>query len=82
MPRLLFFGQLRDRAGDLHERVVAGDARTVADVLDWIATQDADLAAALKVRGVRVAVDQSFATLEAPVSAQSELAFMSPLSGG
>lgn len=82
MPRLLFFGPLRERAGDLHEQVVQLDARTLADVVNWIAKRNPELGEALKAKGVRVAIDQAFASLDAPVGNAKEIAFMSPLSGG
>ena len=82
MPRLLFFGQLRERARDLHDQAVAIDARSVANVLAWIKSRDADLAGALAAKGVRIAVDQKFAAFDTLVAPNSEIAFMSPLSGG
>lgn len=84
MTRLLFFGRLRDVAGN-SERIVAlpDDVETVADLRAWIADEDAELGAALHARGIHVVVDQVICNRETQsVSTATEIAFMPPLSGG
>lgn len=84
MTRLLFFGRLRDVAGG-GERVVhmPGDISTVADLRAWLASEDAELGAALQARGIHVVVDRTICTRDAEcVRGAEEIAFMPPLSGG
>jgi molybdopterin converting factor small subunit len=82
MPRLLLFGQLRDYAATLHGADVELPAASVADVLMWLEHNHPELGQALKRPGVRFAVDHCFADAGTAVSPDSEIALMSPLSGG
>ena len=79
--RVLFFGRLREAAGcpELHCDEELG---TVADLRDWLATRDPSLGQALRRPGVRVARNQAFCGWSEPIAGASEVAFMSPLSGG
>lgn len=79
--RLLFFGPLRDKAG-LAERFAPSGDLTVGALIDWIATQDPELGAALKDPSVRVAVDRAVVMPGTPIAGASEIAFMPPYSGG
>jgi len=80
--RLMLFGQIRDRAEHLHGAEIASDARSVGELIDWLRRQDGEFASALERPGLRFAVDRRFATLESVINPQSEVAVMSPLSGG
>jgi molybdopterin converting factor small subunit len=80
--RLLLFGQLRDVAEHLNGAVVPLASGAVRDVVEWTRNESEALFAALHRPGVRFAVDQHFVDLDARVHADSEVAFMSPLSGG
>ena len=80
--RLMLFGQIRDGAEHLHGAEIASHARSVGELLDWLRGRDGEFAAALDRPGLRFAVDQRFATLETVITPQSEVAVMSPLSGG
>jgi molybdopterin converting factor small subunit len=71
MPRLLLFGQLRDHAATLHGANVELPAASMAQVLMWLEQNHPELGEALKRPGVRFSV-----------SPDSEIALMSPLSGG
>jgi molybdopterin synthase sulfur carrier subunit len=79
MARVLLFGPLRDLAG-WREREV--DAVSIADLRSLLASEDADLGAALRGKGVQVAVDQAVVRGEAVLTARSEVAFLPPMSGG
>jgi molybdopterin converting factor small subunit len=80
--RLYLFGRLRDLAEHLHGAAPPlGDAN-VADLIAWASAQSPELGAALKQPGVRFAVDQHFVDIGASVGRDSEVALMSPLSGG
>ena len=80
--RLLLFGQLRDVAEHLNGAIVPLTAGAVRDVVEWTRNESEALFSALQRPGVRFAVDQHFVDLDARVHADSEVAFMSPLSGG
>ena len=82
MPRLLLFGQLRDHAVTLHGANVELPAASMAEVLMWLERSHPELGEALKRPGVRFAVDHCFADARTAVSPDSEIALMSPLSGG
>jgi len=80
--RLYLFGRLRDLAGHLHGATAPLAHGSVADLIAWASAESPELGAALKQAGVRFAVDQHFVDISAPVRGDSEVAFMSPLSGG
>jgi molybdopterin converting factor small subunit len=82
MPRFLLFGQLRDYAATLHGADVELPATSMAEVVAWLERNHPELGEALKRPGVRFAVDRCFADPGTAVSPQSEIALMSPLSGG
>ena len=84
MTRLLFFGRLRDIAGEGERVVTLPDAvETIADLGAWLITEDAELGAALQARGIHVVVDQVICNRDTQsVRGVSEIAFMPPLSGG
>ncbi|MEZ5995608.1 MAG: molybdopterin converting factor subunit 1 [Hyphomonadaceae bacterium] len=83
MTQILFFGALRDAAG-APERAVNFPASisTVAELRAWLSSQDAALGEALSAPGIQTAVDQTLARDDTSISGASEIAFMSPMSGG
>jgi len=82
MARILFFGGLRDIAGATLDMQLDASAATVSDLRQWLEAHDPVLAEAVRRRGVRIAVDQVFASEHTPISNASEIAFMPPFSGG
>ena len=80
--RLLLFGRLGDIGAHLNGATIPLEIGTVADVMAWTEQHNEALFKALHGPGVRIAVDQHFVDADAPVTARSEVAFMSPLSGG
>jgi molybdopterin synthase sulfur carrier subunit len=83
MMRILFFGRLRDAAQCAEMRCAPPPhVRTMGALRDWLAERDAVLGQAVRAEGVRVARDQRFCGFDAPIEGASEIAFMSPLSGG
>ncbi len=80
--RLFLFGSLRDCAEHLHGVELDAGAETLQQLLDWIGQHHEPLSQAIARPGVRFAVDQVFADRNAPLFPDSEIAFMSPLSGG
>lgn len=79
MARVLLFGPLRDLAGWRERRIEAG---SVAALRILLAEEDADLGEAISGPGVQVAVDQAVVRGDAALAADSEVAFLPPMSGG
>ena len=79
MARVLLFGPLRDLAGWRERRI---DAGSVAALRILLAEEDADLGEAIGGPGVQVAVDQAVVRGDAALAADSEVAFLPPMSGG
>lgn len=79
MARVLLFGRLADQAGWRDRQVEADDLSALRAVL---AAEDAALAEALAGPGVQVAVDKALARGDAKLSADAEVAFLPPMSGG
>ena len=79
MARVLLFGPLRDLAGWRERDIEAPDLATLRSL---IANDDPALGEALAGKGVQVAVDQAIVRADAPLAAQSEVAFLPPMSGG
>jgi molybdopterin synthase sulfur carrier subunit len=84
MTRLLFFGRLRDVAGEGERELdLPVPVETLADLRAWLASDDAALGQALNAHGVHVAIDRVMCTNAAtPVRGAREIAFMPALSGG
>lgn len=82
--KLLYFAHIRTRL-DLAEEVVdpPETVTTVAELLDWLSTRGPRFEAVLADRkGIRVAVNQDFATPETAVSKGDEVAVFPPVTGG
>ena len=81
---VLYFAWLRTKAGVAEETLSPpADVRTVAALIEWLRSRDAAHAAALAdLSVVRVAVNQRYATLEAAVAPDDEVALFPPVTGG
>ncbi len=84
MLTLLYFAWVRERIGVGEERLSPpAEVATVGALLDWLAARSAGHAAALADRGaIRVAVDQEFVGMDAPLPAGAEVAVFPPVTGG
>lgn len=81
--RVLYFAWLRERVGTGGEEVEAGDAQTVADLIDTLKARDPRYTAAFEdLSAIRVALDQEQAELDAPLAGVAEVAFFPPVTGG
>jgi molybdopterin synthase sulfur carrier subunit len=81
---LLYFAWVRERIGHGEERLAlpAGVA-TVAGLLDHLATLSPGHAAALADReAIRIAIDEDFVGLDAPLAGAREIAIFPPVTGG
>ncbi len=82
--RVLYFAWVRERVGMAEEELsLPAGVATVGAVLDLLAGRSAGHAAALADRGaIRIAVNQDFATPDAPVAPHDEVAIFPPVTGG
>lgn len=80
MARVLLFGALRDLAG-WREQFFEG-VSDLTDLRSDIARLYPELAEALGSPGVQVAVDRALVRGNLALSAQAEVAFLPPMSGG
>ncbi|WP_439579590.1 molybdopterin converting factor subunit 1 [Elioraea sp.] len=82
--KVLYFAWLRQKVGLAEEEVAPPDTvRDVGALIDWLAARSPGHAAAFANRAVvRCAVNQDFATPDAPVRAGDEVAFFPPVTGG
>lgn len=78
--RVLFFGMLKDVTGFASERLEAPEASSLASVWDLYAERFPRLGP-MKSH-VRLALNQEFSDLDAPVGPNDEIAFLPPVSGG
>ena len=82
--KLLYFAWLREKTGTAFEEVSPPDSvATVADLLDWLETRGPEFEAALSDRdAIKVAINQDYAGLDSPLSAEDEVAIFPPVTGG
>ena len=82
--RILYFAWVREKIGFGEETVqIPIEIRTARDLVDWLKDRGEGFAAAFSDdKLVRVAVNQEYATLDEPVSAEDEVAFFPPVTGG
>ena len=84
MLSLLYFAWVREAIGVGEERVdPRDDVTTVAALIGWLADRSPGHAAALADRArLRVAIDQHFAPIDAPIAGAREVAIFPPVTGG
>jgi molybdopterin synthase sulfur carrier subunit len=82
--QMLYFAWVRERVGLAEEQVTPPvEVTTVAELVDWLAGQDAGHAAAFAERGrLRAAVDQAFVPFDASIVGAREIAIFPPVTGG
>lgn len=82
--KILYFAWLRERIGTGEEDVVLPDnVANVSGLIAWLTARSPGHAAAFAHgKLVRCAVNQNFATPEAAVGPNDEVAFFPPVTGG
>ena len=81
--RILYFAWLKDRLGQGEEAVLPAGVTTVGGLRDWMRARGPLFEAAFAEGGrIRAAVNQNFATDDAPVRPGDEIAFFPPVTGG
>ena len=82
--KVLYFAWLRQRTGVGEEEVTPPDGvGDVAGLVEYLKTLSNGHAFAFEdLSAIKVAVDQEYATLEAPLAGVREVAFFPPVTGG
>ena len=82
--KILYFAWLRQKTGiDAEDVEMPPDISDVAGLLDWLKERNSNFADALAdFDSIRVAVNQEFAELDAPVAQGDEVAIFPPMTGG
>ena len=80
----LYFAWLRQKTGiDAEDVEMPPEISDVAGLLDWLKERNSNFADALAdFDSIRVAVNQEFAELDAPVAQGDEVAIFPPMTGG
>ena len=80
--KIVYFAWLRERLGTPGEEIDT-NAQTVADLVAELATRDERYAQVFSdLTAVRVALDQTLSTFDAPLAGVREVAFFPPMTGG
>ncbi len=82
--KILYFAWLRQKTGiDAEEVEMPPEISDVGGLLDWLKERNSNFADALAdFDSIRVAVNQEFAELDAPVAQGDEVAIFPPMTGG
>ena len=82
--KILYFAWLRQKTGiDSEVVVVPEGVSDVAGLIEWLMERNEKFADALSdFESIRVAVNQEFAELDAPVGQGDEIAIFPPMTGG
>ncbi|HEX4873300.1 MAG TPA: molybdopterin converting factor subunit 1 [Sphingorhabdus sp.] len=82
--KLVYFARVREALGrDAEDVDFPGKVQTVAEALDWLASQSPGHAEAFADRSkLRFALDQRLVKADAAISGASEFAIFPPVTGG
>ena len=82
--KILYFAWLRQKTGiDAEDVEMPPEVSDVAGLLDWLKERNSNFADALAdFDSIRVAVNQEFAELDAPIAQGDEVAIFPPMTGG
>jgi molybdopterin synthase sulfur carrier subunit len=82
--KILYFARLRQVIGRGQEDIdVPADVKTVSALIGYLKGRDEGIAAAFAdLRTLKVAINQSHASLDASLAGATEVAFFPPVTGG
>jgi molybdopterin synthase sulfur carrier subunit len=82
--KILYFARLRQIIGRGQDDIsIPADVKTVGALIDYLKARDEGVAAAFAdLRTLKVAVNQSHASLDASLAGATEIAFFPPVTGG
>lgn len=84
MTKLLYFSWVRERIGlASEERDIPAEITSVEQFLNWLSQQGVQYENALTdAPSLRVALDQTHVTADAPLNGAREIAIFPPMTGG
>lgn len=84
MTKLLYFSWVRERIGlASEERDIPAEITSVEQFLNWLSQQGVQYENALTdAASLRVALDQTHVTADAPLNGAREIAIFPPMTGG
>lgn len=83
MARLLYFANLRERAGVAEEEVnLPAHVQTGRDLIQWLKERHPRLADLLSAPSLKLAVDQELKPMSALLAGAREIALFPPMTGG
>lgn len=84
MTTILYFAWVREAIGISEEQIdIPADIASVFDLIEFLGKRSSGHAAAFADRKrLRVAVDQHFAAMDAPIAGAREIAIFPPVTGG
>ena len=82
--KILYFAKLRQIIGRGQDDIdIPANVKTVSALIDYLKGRDESIAAAFAdLRTLKVAINQSHASLDAPLVGATEVAFFPPVTGG
>ena len=82
--KILYFAKLRQIIGRGQDDIsIPADVKTVGALIDYLKARDEGVAAAFAdLRTLKVAINQSHASLDASLAGATEVAFFPPVTGG
>ncbi len=82
--KILYFAWVRQKAGVSEEDIdLPPEIKTLNDLVNWLKTRGPEFEAAFaNTKSVHAAIDQTHATLDAPIKDAKEIAFFPPVTGG
>lgn len=82
--KILYFAWLRERLNRGEEEVLPPkNVKTIADLMDWMAENDAAFALAFAKRSlIKTALDENIVAHDTDLSGAKTIAFFPPMTGG
>jgi molybdopterin synthase sulfur carrier subunit len=82
--KILYFAWVRQKAGVAEEDIdLPPEVKTLNDLVNWLKARGPEFEAAFAdIKSVRAAIDQTHASLDAPIKDAKEIAFFPPVTGG
>ncbi len=82
--KILYFAWVRQKAGISEEDIdLPPEVKNLSDLVHWLKARGPEFEAAFAdIKSVRAAIDQTHASLDAPIKDAREIAFFPPVTGG
>ena len=82
--KILYFARLRQIIGRGQDEIeIPPDVKTIAKLIEFLGARDGRVAEAMSdLRTLKVAINQKYSSLDAPLDGAREIAFFPPVTGG